>query len=168
MCKYQCWLIKLLYDIRHGKSLTRSGYTQQRLKLITFLKTLYQFFYCLRLISGGLVFRYQFKMIHENLLKILYTNCHLLMAAPRLKPAYIISNISSYIKQKHDSCPSLFIPRTTTIIHQLTILFTLYTSPLRHHFILHQTYIIASLIINSYHNILKASIESQHINFICL
>lgn len=113
--------------------------------------------------------RYQdIYVIRATLYSPYKANRHLLMAAPRLKPAYIIPNISSYIKQKHDSCPSLFIPRTTAIIHQLTILFTLYTSPLRHHFILHQTYLIASLIINSYHNILKASIESQHIHFICL
>jgi hypothetical protein len=52
----QCWLVQRLDHIRHGKSLTRTGDTQEGLKLIALPETFYQFRDCLRLVSGGLIF----------------------------------------------------------------------------------------------------------------
>ena len=48
-------LIQLCDDVRHREGLTGAGYTEQSLELIAFLEASYQFFDCLRLIAGGLV-----------------------------------------------------------------------------------------------------------------
>ena len=51
----QRWLIKLCDDVRHRKGLTGTGHTEQSLELIAFLEASYQFFDCLGLITGWLV-----------------------------------------------------------------------------------------------------------------
>ena len=52
----QCRFVHLLNDIRHGKCLTRSSNTKQRLTLVSFFKSFDQFFDCLWLVSGLLKF----------------------------------------------------------------------------------------------------------------
>jgi len=56
MCDDQRRFVQCLDDIRHCKSLTRTGNTQQSLELIALPETFYQFRDCLRLVSGGLIF----------------------------------------------------------------------------------------------------------------
>ena len=51
----QRWLIKLCDDVRHREGLTGAGHTEQSLELIAFLEAFYQFFDCLRLVTGGLI-----------------------------------------------------------------------------------------------------------------
>ena len=51
----QRWLIKLCDDVRHRKGLTGAGHTKQSLELVAFLEASYQFFDCLRLVTGGLI-----------------------------------------------------------------------------------------------------------------
>ena len=48
-------LIQLCDDVRHCKGLTGAGHTEQSLELIAFLEASYQFFDCLGLVTGWLV-----------------------------------------------------------------------------------------------------------------
>ena len=56
MCDNQCGFIQRRNDICHCKCLTRTGNSKQGLKLITLLKSLYQFCNRLRLVSCRLIF----------------------------------------------------------------------------------------------------------------
>ena len=59
----QCRLLQLLYHVGHCEGLARSCDTEQSLELVAFPEALHQFFYCLRLVAGGLIFRYKFELI---------------------------------------------------------------------------------------------------------
>ena len=55
VCNNQCRFVHLLDNVCHGKGLTRSGDTKQRLTLVSFFKSFDQFFDCLWLITGWVI-----------------------------------------------------------------------------------------------------------------
>ena len=56
VCDHQSRNVQLGDDVRHGKGLAGARNTKQSLALVAFLEALDQFFYGLRLVSGGGVF----------------------------------------------------------------------------------------------------------------
>ena len=68
MRQHQCGTIHLFDDGRHGEGFSGAGYSQQGLLMQSPVYAVGQRFNRLRLVAGGLVFRYQFKMIHFSLL----------------------------------------------------------------------------------------------------
>ena len=58
MCNNQCRLVHLLNDIRHGKCLTRSSNSKQRLTLVSFFETFDQLSNYLRLVASWVVLWY--------------------------------------------------------------------------------------------------------------
>ena len=74
----QGWLINLRNHLTHGIGFPCTSSTHQDLSLFSTLDVIYQLFNCLRLVPGGLVFRYEFKFVvynsiyHNSLIHIFY------------------------------------------------------------------------------------------------